>query len=430
MKRILVCLALALGALHLPAGAAGFSALPCSPVDLAAPVTLERAAEAALCSHPQALAAAARLVQAEAQVDQADAEFRPRLDLTVGLEDSNRSHGVRTNVGFSWVLFDFGARDARRSASVLTRHAVALEGDDAVQSVLMGTAERYFDLARAQAELDASRQAVEAAETSLDATRARYEAGVVPRVDVLQAQSRLSQVSLAHTRADAAVAVARARLAQFIGLSAQAPVQIIETDMPEQAAPAALDALVAQLASHPLMQAARQRESAAESQWQAARLRNKPTISLGASAIHATGGNNPQLVAGLTLVVPLTDAGLSQAQVRQAEGALGEARAAAESTRQQVELGIVAAHAELEAARQAARASRDWLVAAEATLEQAEGRYRAGAGLLTDWLDAQAQSQEARQAHASALYTWHQARLALARALGQMQLAGMHLGAQ
>lgn len=175
---------------------------------------------------PDLLAAERRLAAANARIGAAIAEYYPKFSLSALLgsattvsggnlfsHDANQALGA---LGVRWRLFDFGRIDAEiqaargRDAELLSAYRLAvLRATEDVESALTAQLRREEQaalLASGEASLTQARQASSLA----------YQKGVVPLVEVLQADERLLRT--ADARAQAQTSAAQATVATFKAL--------------------------------------------------------------------------------------------------------------------------------------------------------------------------------------------------------------------
>jgi outer membrane protein len=444
-KKILGIAALSLTALGTQSVAGATSTVnlvsvpSCAPSGCAAPasvtpLSLADAVQMALRTHPDTQAAAARLAGIRALEGQALAGAAPQLVGSIGTSTSKAGSAPATDsalaqLRLSYVLFDFGKRtsdiDAARSSSM----AAELDTEATAQAVILATAEKYFTHIEARETAMAARASVESAKLSLAAAQAHFDVGMATRLDLLQAQSMLSSAELTELRARAGVAVTRAALAQQLGLRANAVVELAKVAEPTVVDLPSLETLMAQAKTQrPEATAARRRLDAAEAQRRSAQALGKPTLNMsatgGRTSYYGNGVGNQSGI-GVTLDIPLFDGGLSKNQRSYARAQELLAQSNLDAQLRSVELAVVQAHSQLATSQQAYRSAQAFLFAATEALQQARGRYVAGVGPMTDWLDAQAKLASARQQSVAALLDWHNAKLALARSVGSLNTSSL-----
>ncbi|HEY6218866.1 MAG TPA: TolC family protein, partial [Gemmatimonadaceae bacterium] len=141
-----------------------------------------------------------------------------------------RPAGERTQYGpgisLSYMLLDFGGRAGRIDVARKTAVAASLTHDVVIQNTILLTESAVFTYLGTRALRDAQRTVVEEAKTNLAAAQDRHEVGLATIADVLQAQTALSQATLALESLDGSLDVARASVAVSVGLPAASNVDI------------------------------------------------------------------------------------------------------------------------------------------------------------------------------------------------------------
>ncbi len=346
---------------------------------------------------------------------------------STGGTGSGSNDGGRYQLGLSasWELDLFGrlasgvdAAGARAQASAADLASVTL----AAQGEL---ATNYYALRSADAEAALLRSSIRAYEESARITGNRYNAGIAPRSDLLQAQTQL-----ANARADlAGVERTRATLEHAIAiLIGQAPANfaLATTDWRPTAIPAVPGLLPSELLQRrPDIAAAQRRVAAANASIGAARAALFPSIGLSGSAGLSAASIGDLFKAsafawslGASLAQTLFDAGLRSARV-------DTARAAWEQSVAQYRQTVLAAFQEVEDQLVAVRVLEQQEVlrrqasqAADLTEQQVMNRYNVGLVGYTEVVQAQVSALNARRTLAQAAASRQTAAVTLIRALG------------
>jgi outer membrane protein len=211
-----------------------------------AALSLADVVDAALCGNPQTREAWANARVQAANVGRTRSSWLPSLDGSL-LASRNNSRGgalasreTRTqrdyDLSLSWLIYDFGGREAsQRNAQELLAAANAA-GDATVQSLFLAAVQAFYQLQANLAAHDAAAEAGTAAQESFKAAEARYTVGVATPADKLQAQTALSQAKLSLIQAEGNVRNAQGVLANVMGLNASTPLRLVA---PGDAPPAA-----------------------------------------------------------------------------------------------------------------------------------------------------------------------------------------------
>ena len=156
---------------------------PCGNVDLSKSITLAEVADASLCNNPQTseIWASAR-VQA-AQLGIAKSAYLPSLSAnfssSLGVaspESSTRSNpsvNLGANLAASYLLYDFGNRNANLENARQLLLSASASQSSTVQSVLLTATVAYYQVQANIAALEAALQAERASEESFKAADAR-----------------------------------------------------------------------------------------------------------------------------------------------------------------------------------------------------------------------------------------------------------------
>lgn len=403
----------------------------------AAPLTLAQVVDRALCNNPQTHAAWSSARAQAAQVGVARGAYLPSLsgNLSLSRNRSENSAGIASSfnqgsagLSASYVLFDFGARDAALQAALESLTASNYTLDATLQRVFLTAVQAYFNLFAARAAIDAATAAERSAEEALKAATARHNAGTATPADRLQAQTAYSQATLNRIQAEGSARSAEGALANTMGLDASRPVRLAppDTQVPDQRFDSDLEAMIATAKKQrPDLAAAEAQVRAAQAGVDVARASGKPTIALSAN-INASDNSLPgssmsnSQAFGVTLSIPLFQ---GYAPTYRAEAARAQAenqQAQRDTLALQVALDVWQAHAALVTNTQAVRTSADLVASATESERLASGRYRAGVGSILDVLTAQSALAAARQQNIQAIYNFHIAKAALARSMGQL----------
>jgi outer membrane protein TolC len=246
----------------------------------------------------------------------------------------------------------------------------------------------------------------------------------------------LSQARLNLITAQGNTRAAQGTLANVMGFDAS--IQFTLVSLPESVPDPAVEQDIGKLIDdarrkRPDLRAAEAQIKAAEAQLEVSRAAGLPSVSLNAS----TGSQNLPGVPiantssiGVTLSVPLFTGGSNTYQNRAAELQIEGKVAARDILANQIALDVWKAYQALLTNSQALIASNDLVASAEQSERMTLGRYKAGVANMSilDVLNAQSTLASARQQHVAALYNFQASRLALAQAIGQLDLTRLVAG--
>lgn len=378
-------------------------------------------------------AAQARLRQARAARELADAGLRPHLGGSGSGQGSWRegaggSESWRAGLDASWEIDLWGAGAAGVRAAEATEGASALTLEATRVTVAAEVALTLLQLRGTQVREAIARRSLVAQEQTLAIARWRHEAGLVTALDVEQAASAVetTRAQIPALRSSAAqslhalgVLVGRAPGALQDELAATR-----DAALPRVPADLALALPADVLRQRPDVQAAEQRVAAAAARVEQTDAGRLPSLSLGGSiglsALSLSGLGSGAGVASLlaSVSMPVLDAGRLQAQVRQQEAARDEAlqawRAVVLAALQEVEDALVA----IAAAREQLAAQQAAADAARRAAAIADQRYRSGLVDFQNVLQSQRSLLAAEDAVAATTTTLASAHVRLVKALG------------
>lgn len=416
----------------------------CDREKIRRPLTLADVVDLTLCNNPQT-----RLLWANARAQAANvgvgmSAYLPTLSAqasdtryisnAAGSAGNYRSRNAELSAGY--LLFDFGGRSGTLENARQLLVAANATRDATLQANFLAAVQAYYALLSAQASVDALNVAEASARESFSAAEARYRAGIATPADKLQAQTALSQARLNLITAQGSTRTAQGTLANVMGFDAST--QFILVPLPESVPDPAVEQDIGKLIddarrNRPDLRAAEAQIKAAEAQLEVSRAAGLPSVSLNAS----TGSQNLPGVPitntssiGVTLSVPLFTGGSNTYQNRAAELQIEGKVAARDILANQIALDVWKAYQALLTNSQALIASNDLVASAEQSERMTLGRYKAGVANMSilDVLNAQSTLASARQQHVAALYSFQASRLALAQAIGQLDLTRLEAG--
>ena len=399
-------------------------------------LTLGESLARTLCASSTLRQALANVTEQTAGVTLAEVELRPRWNLSAGYSmdrnfNSSGSWGrtADATLGLSWVLFDFGQRNASlRDARATLAASLAQQNNSLIETVRTSL-QQYGDAVIAAASLQATREAEATATRTAEAAQARYQAQVASQIDRLQAQTALEETRLERVRAEGLWENARAALALALNANPGQPMQLVDweslvqTDQPMPE----LAVLVQEARQiHPRLQALRYQVDGAQARLDAAKAQYKGSVSAnlaGGTSRNwgsAGAGSIPAGNAQLRLSLPLFNQRERQAAEMQALARKTQSETELETARREVESQLWQAYQALLTGRQSVSASERLLTSAQATYQVAQGRYQAGVGSVLDLLNAQTSLAQAQRQQVSARVELLNARLGLSLASGRL----------
>jgi outer membrane protein len=404
--------------------------------DISTPLTLAQLTELALRNNPRTRQAWAAAHVEAAQYGIAKSALMPRIDLllaavrtrpisgTTGIASPEQNR-YGPSASLSYVLYDFGAREAEVEAQGFRVLAANLTQNRVLQEVVLQVEQAYFRLLGVQQLVRTGQHALKSAEATLDAARRRQQAGLATIGDVFRSETAVAQAILNLRRAEGEVAKARGQIAVACGVPVITPLQIQPlngqrsgVEMKET-----LETMLRQAAAtRPDMAAAESRVRAARSSVTAAASAGMPSVELNlqASRQYYTDGRPFAYgnLIGFNVRIPIFDGWRDEYAVRRAQAQVQQAEAARDLLYTQTELDVWQAYYDLQTANSGIDATTALVQGATQSASVAAARYQLGVGSLLDLLTAQADETNALVQQIQSHLDWYTALARLNFALG------------
>jgi outer membrane protein TolC len=322
-------------------------------------------------------------------------------------------------------------RSALRTAR-LTKEQALLQYQAVVTDTLLEMRVAYYDILLAAQQIVVQEASLALLQKELEDTTRRFDAGTVPRFNVLRAEVEIANAKPRLIRARNTHRIAKNNLANLLGF--RVPTEIWEdipmtlTDSLEIGAyEVDLPSAIAQaLERRPELGALQKAERLRKENIVTAKSGRKPTIGLfgGYGARNSSFGDDffnevSGWTAGVQLNWELFDGFLTKGKIQQATALHERARADLEDATRRIELEVRTAYSNFLEAKEVLESQKKVQEQAEEALRLATVRSEAGTGTQLDLLNAQTALTEARATRIQALRDYAVARARLDRATGQ-----------
>jgi TolC family type I secretion outer membrane protein len=361
--------------------------------------TLNDALAKAYNNNPQLQAARAQLRATDEGVPQAKSGWRPTVTANgdvgeawannrPGEEGTFQPRGVNLQVTQPLYTGERTPSALRQAESlVLAQRSVLTSAE---QTVLLTAVTAYMNVVQAVAVLELNRNQEAVIRRDLEATQTRFQVGELTRTDVAQAESRLAGATAARIQSEGQLAAARAAYANVIGENPGT----LEQPPPLAALPTSEEETISGSEDAPTVTAAKYNEQAARDGIDVAFSQIMPFLSLvGAAGTNdeTSAPNNGQDSASimLQLTVPLYQAGLPAADVRQSKQVAGQRRQELENQRRAAIQSAVESWQALVTARAQIQSFVSQVEATKVALEGVRLEANVGARTVLDILDAE-----------------------------------------
>ncbi len=348
------------------------------------------------------------------QIDMdADLMFAEGISASGSRAFTERSFGPEWTL--SWLLFDFGAREASIEAALEQLIAANWQHDQTVLDTVLITVQAYHQLAGALRQVDASELSVSDAAASVRAAKARMEAKIGTAYDFLQAETTLAQVQINLEGYRGQVEIGRGQLRTAVGLPANFDLEVKKDDSRADlgATMGSVDEMIETARRlRPDLGGAWAELRASEAEVWAAKAAMLPSLSASGSVQRLTVDSDLPTergwpyTTGVTVSLPLFTGFTNVNQVLEAQATAEVARANAVAAEQTAIEEVWSSYANLRTAEATVKTSQRWLEAARKSYKAARVAYDNGLGNIIELLDAQIALSTARSQLIGAETTW------------------------
>jgi outer membrane protein TolC len=334
-----------------------------------------------------------------------------------------------------WLLFDFGGKQASVEA---TREALAAANFDfnaTHEKIVFGVTRAYYTLITVQGRLQAAQTSLELAQTLQGAAESRRERGLATLPEVLQAREQTARAAYDLQEAIASQADARMALLEAMGVRPSVPLRV--AGLAGRELPSAVEETAEKLVDRALAQRPDLLARVAAVRKRAADIRNAeaefyPRVVVSGDLGQNIGRarqegiaswsriNEPTYGAAISIELPLFDGGLRRDRVDAARVRRRIAEEELELARDQAVRQVVKAYEDFKVALSRREAAIALLTAADKSYEASIDSYRSGVATFVDVTNAQTALTKARTADTETRSNSFTAAAALAFSTGNL----------
>jgi outer membrane protein TolC len=414
-----------------------------------APLTLTAALDTALRQSPALLKGKQDLEEAYGLALQLRSAARPRLTAggnarqldASGIEQANVGGATLqfqnetqwgANIEVSQPLFTAGKITASLRAAKLTKDAALAQYQALVADTLVELRVTYDDALLAAELIKTQEASVELLTRELEDQKRRFDAGTVPRFNVLRAEVELANARPRLIKARNALRTAKNQLATQLGWDIpRTAAQDLPLELADSlaATPFPIDlpaAILQALSRRPELTVLRAQEKIRAENIRQARADYYPQLAASAgwrwqnkTFTRRVEEYEDGWIAGGQINWNLWDFGLTQGKVNAAQARREKARLEVEDTQRQVELEVRIAYSTFTDSKEVLDSQQKVIEQAEEALRLARARTDAGSGTQLDVLSAQTALTDTRTTYSQALRDYAVARARLERAVGE-----------
>lgn len=396
----------------------------------------------AMCNDPKAKATWLNLHHYQIAKQSSYADYMPVVDFTSSYNHSDTTTKAKgqsvdaktdywTNtLELSWLLFDFGQREANVGRAKSELIAVEFLSQSELQDIVLDAAQKYFSVIAAEAYLDAARDIELIAYKSLQVTQAKREAGIGVLADELQAKNAALSATNYRIKAEGDVRNTMGALASILGKDITKEIGFERgLTVPTQSSLSNINQLIERaLNQHPQLLAAKEQISVSERELDIAKRGFMPSVYLtsrwGNDRLKSGQGyDTDELYMGLNVKVPIFSGFSQYNAVRSAQNKVELSKNQFAQTRQDIALQVWQTYQSLSTAQNNLKNMTDLVASSRRAYDIARGRYQSGVGSILELLNTQNDLSEAQMNNVNTMVDWHLARLSLASSLGQLNVS-------
>jgi cobalt-zinc-cadmium efflux system outer membrane protein len=377
-------------------------------------LTLPRVIELSASAAPEVRLSATRLAEEKAKV--AGAQVRtlqnPELELAAGPRTGDEN-SIDTEVGVEIPIELWGRRDKRIAFARAGLQREEHTANDVRRQSVSAAVGAYYRVLHAEERLRVAQERKTVAEELLRIATERHRAGDVPKFEVNLAKTEVARAYSDISAEQGRITVARSALAQSLGLSSGAELQV-QGDIKDRTL---FDALrsVPDLTQRPDLLSALADVGATTADVALAKAEQRPDVALRLS--YQREGDENIALAGVSVGLPFLNP--RRGPVQEALARKERARIAVEIRRAAISTEIEGARRAYEAAAEAVlRIERDGLALQRENESLAAESYRAGKINLSTLLQVRREALETRREYLERLLEAAEAGVGLASAVG------------
>ena len=321
-------------------------------------------------------------------------------------------------------LFTGMALLSKYQLAALDKGEAGIQEEGTRQELIYRTHEAYFGVQVAEKLLDVADQAVAQLESHAEVARQFYEAGVIPKNDVLKALVKLADTKQKRIEAVHRLDMARSSFNTLLRRELAAPVRLKDMLVLNEYGKTMDECRETALKHNPEVLLADMRIQKADKGIVLARSGFFPSIALVGGLLHDEGGfveSDKIWTAAVQAQWTVWEWGSTYYRMKQSQVRKGVAEAYHTQILDTVQLELRQAYLTLQECKEAIEVARASIEQAEENFRITEERFKENVSTNTEVLDAQTMLAQAKVNYYSALTTYNIARASLEKTMGILQ---------
>lgn len=326
----------------------------------------------------------------------------------------NTTEAWKNTLELSWLLFDFGQREAGIDRANVELNAVEFLTQSELQDVVLDAAQKYFTVIAAQAYLDAARDIELISYKSLQVTQGKREAGVGVLADELQAKNAALSSTNYRIKAEGDVRNAMGALASIMGRDITKNITFQKgLVMPSESALDNVQQLInSALNQHPYLLSVKEQITVSEKELAIAQRGFLPSVYLTSrwgksEAKYGPTYDGDEFYMGVNVKVPIFSGFSQYNAVKSAQNRLEQSKNQYAQSKQDIALQVWQTYQSLSTTQSNLKNVSDLVASSRRAYEIARGRYQSGVGSILELLNTQNDLSQAQIDNVNSMVEWH-----------------------
>ena len=397
------------------------------------PLSLKECIQIAMDNSSKITIAKRSLTTAGLVVEDAKAEYLPRLNTTVGYNINNIHDKIEwtenhydAKLSLTETFYDNGKIPAKIEQAKALLESARVDLQKIRDDLTIEIIKNYYEALKAQGMLKVRKEGLMQAQTHLNLSKARYDAGVAPKSDILKAEVGVSSSELDMIEAENTISLAQANLNNIMGIDLNTPLLISDIDPIEPIKMTIDECLAYALKNRPEIKGAEINLQINEISLKLAQKEIWPSIALeGNYNTDVTQfinkndwGKASGWEMGIKASFPLFDAGKAKRVVTKAKINLANIRTNADQLKKEIALEMKKAYLTAKSQKKVIETTEKQVSQAKESFDAAQGRYKSGVAPIYEVVDTQASLNNAQTNYVRAVYDYQMAIFNLKKAKG------------
>lgn len=275
--------------------------------------------------------------------------------------------------------------------------------------------------------LEVKKEGLLQSQTHLNLAKARYDAGVAPKADILKAEVGVGSSELDMIETENTVSINQTDLNNIMGIDLNTPIVILDTEGSESIDMTIDECQGYALANRPEIKKASLSLLINEIDLKLARKEVLPSITLGSSYNIEVDqlidkhdwAESAGWEIGIKISLPIFDANKLKRGVTKADINLANTRTNADQLKKEIVLGVKKAYLTAKSQKKVIETIEKQVAQAKESFDAAQGRYKSGVATSYEVVDAGASLNNARTNYVRATYDYQIAIFNLKKAMGK-----------